>query len=76
MTSKISETRFSICRFDESTYQVVDGFARSEFCVCSDFEDSPSAKVRAQAIADSLNATWNLDRAMLFRGVTFKVKPD
>lgn len=48
--------RFGICKFDMSTYIVVDRELNRELCVCNSYEGGSDFKSRAKSIANALNA--------------------
>lgn len=60
-----SETRFTVTRSDPSTYVVVDAYTNIEFCVCSDYEGSPSSRQRAHIVAKLLNDNWTSARQLI-----------
>ena len=69
MSSNERLRRFAVAAFDASTFAVVDNITKSEFCVCSDFNDAPSARVRAITIAKLLNDDWSNAREYLKRSL-------
>jgi len=47
--------RYSVYRFDKSTFVVADDIAEREICICADHENYKDAEQRAQKIAALLN---------------------
>lgn len=47
--------RYTVSRFDESTFVVIDQNEKREICVCSNYDDWTDAEERAKSIAELLN---------------------
>lgn len=47
--------RYTVSRFDESTFVVIDQNEKREICVCSNYDDWADAEERAKSIAELLN---------------------
>jgi len=49
--------RYTINRFDRSTFQVIDLHEQREICICADYDDWEDARERAEKITALLNAS-------------------
>lgn len=49
--------RYIVNEFDGNTFVVIDQKEQGEFCICGNYDDWTDAKVRAEKIANLLNAS-------------------